>query len=929
MPSPGSVWDAGKSGSSSSKPAALPPPPPDDPEDTNDDFCFQCGGGGDLLLCDKCDRCAHFLALPSRAPPSPPLLALRSRRARALRRCSSYHMYCVDPPLDEAPEGEWACPAHRPGQRGRKKEAELLALDQRSGTDRGMRHKPPRLDTKYQILPDVMIPASEQAAERAAGKGDKAGRRAWVVAEDADGDGRLSQLLAFTHALVNGDFGSEVRFNEHTMSHLHLWGYQLPKAQAHLLRVSKAVKAMPRDAAERLGALGYAHGEVLMALLGRAHDDAAGDARGGLGALMRSYAPGIDAVLDATGAFDVAALALLADEGDASASAALATHEAELSKAQAPAVAKWEAELSSRLARGDMSLESLKELVASGAAAFLVNVKYLSNGGRTARLAELRASLEQATAWHDRCVDLLAKPTNPDSLATLLSDGESGSIQLREMGDVRVRLERMRSWAVGAAKVMGQPCELKELLELQRESEAIRIRTIESEALSSRAAAAKKWTTRVHNELLRRKSSRKAEGVKLSCADVETLLSEAVSLQLEAPEIEQATEKLADARAWAVEASSVLDPPVAVTQEVLASLCELAARAENLNMLLENHEALDARVATVRGWLSRAKAAMADLSSTWQVLTGLVKEARAAKIDLPEVPLLAEQQAEQAWVGQAELALSGSAQLEDLEQLDADAHRLAESARAADMAKKIKVKLAAAKRWEARLAEEVTPTSRPGLKEASVLLSEADADKVLMPAIDELRACVGKAKGWLESVRRTQSRSTRGVATRATLPELRELFAVGQALPLSLPEVGTLALQVCVSLALSTCLHFLAPAFLSSPDPRSCPSVFSCPRSGPLRPDPPCSALLRPSPYPPLIPPPRPSSARPLRPPLPALARPPPGRSTRPRNGNARPKTPSGVTPARARAPTRLAPRQWSTARVGSASASSSLSPRP
>ena len=53
-------------------------PAPDDPADTNDDFCRQCGGGGDLLLCDRCDR--------------------------------SYHMYCLDPPLEVAPEGEWHCP---------------------------------------------------------------------------------------------------------------------------------------------------------------------------------------------------------------------------------------------------------------------------------------------------------------------------------------------------------------------------------------------------------------------------------------------------------------------------------------------------------------------------------------------------------------------------------------------------------------------------------------------------------------------------------------------------------------------------------------------------------------------------------------------------------------------------------------------------
>ena len=61
-------------------------------------------------------------------------------------------MYCLPEPLEEAPEGEWACPAHRPGQRGKKKtETEMLELDKNKGTDPGMRHKPPRLDSKYQF----------------------------------------------------------------------------------------------------------------------------------------------------------------------------------------------------------------------------------------------------------------------------------------------------------------------------------------------------------------------------------------------------------------------------------------------------------------------------------------------------------------------------------------------------------------------------------------------------------------------------------------------------------------------------------------------------------------------------------------------------------------------------------------------------------
>ena len=246
------------------------------------------------------------------------------------------------------------------------------------------------------------------------------------------------------------------------------------------------------------------------------------------------------------------------------------------------------------------------------------------------------------------------------------------------------------------------------------------------------------------------------------------------------------------------EADKVLNPPIAITQEVMEDLKELSNRAETLNMNLEQQEALDTRLGAVKNWLSRAKAAMNDSSSEWQLLTALVKEAKKSQFNLPEVPLLAEQQAEQAWVGQAEIALSGPAQLEDLQQLDDDSARLAESGRAAEMAKKISIKLAAAKKWEKRLAEEVLHKegARPAMKEATALISECNDDQILLPALDDLRAAVTKAKGFLESVRRTQSRSTRGVATRATLPELRELYDFGQSLPLTIPEVGSLALQI-------------------------------------------------------------------------------------------------------------------------------------
>jgi len=40
--------------------------------------CDVCAEGGDILLCDTCTL--------------------------------SWHLTCLDPPLDEVPEGEWSCP---------------------------------------------------------------------------------------------------------------------------------------------------------------------------------------------------------------------------------------------------------------------------------------------------------------------------------------------------------------------------------------------------------------------------------------------------------------------------------------------------------------------------------------------------------------------------------------------------------------------------------------------------------------------------------------------------------------------------------------------------------------------------------------------------------------------------------------------------
>lgn len=51
-------------------------------EPESNDLCHKCGDGGELVLCDGCNK--------------------------------AYHLRCLDPPLHEVPVGEWLCPQCKP-----------------------------------------------------------------------------------------------------------------------------------------------------------------------------------------------------------------------------------------------------------------------------------------------------------------------------------------------------------------------------------------------------------------------------------------------------------------------------------------------------------------------------------------------------------------------------------------------------------------------------------------------------------------------------------------------------------------------------------------------------------------------------------------------------------------------------------------------
>ncbi|KAI6170672.1 hypothetical protein M3Y97_01127400 [Aphelenchoides bicaudatus] len=73
----------------------------EEPEVEHQDFCEVCEQCGELLLCDYCTR--------------------------------AYHLCCVDPPLDEPPEGEWKCPHCE--EHGIPEKAETSKVEPERGND--------------------------------------------------------------------------------------------------------------------------------------------------------------------------------------------------------------------------------------------------------------------------------------------------------------------------------------------------------------------------------------------------------------------------------------------------------------------------------------------------------------------------------------------------------------------------------------------------------------------------------------------------------------------------------------------------------------------------------------------------------------------------------------------------------------------------
>uniref|UniRef100_A0A8D2QB06 Chromodomain helicase DNA binding protein 5 n=1 Tax=Zonotrichia albicollis TaxID=44394 RepID=A0A8D2QB06_ZONAL len=85
-------------------------------ETDHQDYCEVCQQGGEIILCDTCPRAYHLVCLDPELEKAPEgkWSCPHCEKEGELLCCdtcpSSYHLHCLNPPLPEIPNGEWLCP---------------------------------------------------------------------------------------------------------------------------------------------------------------------------------------------------------------------------------------------------------------------------------------------------------------------------------------------------------------------------------------------------------------------------------------------------------------------------------------------------------------------------------------------------------------------------------------------------------------------------------------------------------------------------------------------------------------------------------------------------------------------------------------------------------------------------------------------------
>mmetsp|Transcript_10678 Transcript_10678/g.30899 ORF Transcript_10678/g.30899 Transcript_10678/m.30899 type:complete len:1881 (+) Transcript_10678:509-6151(+) len=712
-------------------------------------------------------------------------------------------MYCLEPPILTAPDGEWHCPVHSGTRRNVNKELSSLTREVDESREKEMGYRPPRVDpSKYQAVVPAILPLEKRAAMR---KFD-ASAPLWLP-------GRVSvieliRLLAFSHRLVECSFSSPLLFNEQAMVHLHICEYQTDLAKHMMLEAWRLIEALPALQRDEIRTLGHSDGDLLMAVLYEAH-----------GGTHRPWhiprgAPTCEVPLPRA----LQGVQLTRPSGG---TPQVSEKEQEWHNARLAGARHWQAEVDGALTGTSISLERVAELVQSGArmlgvdgSVLLVTSSPAADGLPSAALAPAQSVSEDdgsdacdaalfrlvglavqeraSRRWCQQHTVALNSPQPLDVMRKALAAAETLMLPLNEVESLRSRLAECERWLASASKIQDALCDLREVQDLHRDAEALRLQAPEVTALRNRVAACKRWMVRVHSDLLRRTSSRGRPSTKLTESEAQGLIDEISELRVRVDEVDMVKARLHEASEWKVAVGAALSVTSGIDSNAMTDMSRLLAQGEELNLALDDMAALETRVAANTAWVDKARALLAG-SPDAAVLSKAMADGRKLGLALPEMDQMDSLLQESLWAKQAQRALDEPVELAFLERLTEQASKHP-AGRSASIGRELKRKLGVGKDWVVKLDEALS--GRPSLRDASVMVSEVDSYRILFPQLSELRKAVAIGKAWQEQARRVQAKQTRGASTRATLSDLERILAVGLDLALVVPEVSLLAMQV-------------------------------------------------------------------------------------------------------------------------------------
>lgn len=184
---------------------------------------------------------------------------------------------------------------------------------------------------------------------------------------------------------------------------------------------------------------------------------------------------------------EVPSLHSLLEGSSADMECALREEECGWQEARAPQVRAWEANLANRLASESIRISQLGQLVSEGAAAHDLSVELVGASDTPVKLAEVVALHRRAKEWVEgagaAALSLSAAPQPPEALRFALAELEGSAedagaplvAKLREAISLRKRLSAAEAWVQRARKTLDEPSDLRDLQDLAKDLEGIRV----------------------------------------------------------------------------------------------------------------------------------------------------------------------------------------------------------------------------------------------------------------------------------------------------------------------------------------------------------------------------------------------------------------------------------------------------------------------